>query len=93
MTWLIASLAVLAGLFYGMWQRSRAKRYQREAVLSNDRAVSAEVTLRDHRARAEALIASLKTEITRLEAAALANATPDELRARLAALLRSSPKD
>jgi hypothetical protein len=88
MTWLLLMLGGAAGLFYGLWQRSRASRFESELKRARLDAVYETTLHADDIRRYEALVVSLKADITRLEEAALANATPDELRARLAALLR-----
>ncbi len=88
MTWLIASAIGAAGLFFGLWQRSRAKRFEREWKLAQE-AYTRELALHaDNVSRYMRLVASLKAEVRRAQEAALANATPDELRARLSDLLR-----
>lgn len=88
MTWLLASLACAAGFFYGMWQRSRASRFESE-LRREAEAHSADVSaMLDKQIRLERLVASLKADITSLSEMAYANATDDELRARIAALLR-----
>lgn len=91
MTWLMLVLGGAAGLFYGLWQRSRAARFKAERDEAREALASLDARWADDVLRLNRVITGLKAEITRLEAASLANATPDELRARLAAVLRPHP--
>ncbi len=88
MTYVIAGLGLLAGLFYGLWQRSRAKRAEADLREARNAWQRLNAEKRAEVARYERLVASLKTDIKRMEEQSFANATPEQLRARLDALLR-----
>lgn len=87
MMYVLASLAGLAGLFYGLWQRARASRAVAER---GQMASTLDTHLRvseDRRRRLEAVITDLKARLIRAEEESLANASPDDVRRRLGELL------
>lgn len=86
--WIVAIAVGLAGLFYGLWQRARAK-HTDAAQKTLKAAFDAYVTATtDQVHRLEGIVASQKVDLKRLEEAALAHLPDDALRARLTDILR-----